>query len=168
VLGIVFLTIYFCRKRSQSLVSEPQQSQATQSTAITMSGDSDQPLLLREICFDGSVETKAIPRILDRYLSRKKVLAKFKITTHQVLSGKLKSALNLDEFIQKGKLNANNLLSILRDISWWINELHGETAQDGKNWSIFHANLSPKNIAIFESENRTYAIVVNYELAQGN
>jgi len=63
-------------------------------------------------------------------------------------------------------ISFDKIKMILSDLAWWINELHGETTQNGKNWTIFHGAISPNNIRIIEQENRVYAVIGNYEIAQ--
>ena len=59
------------------------------------------------------------------------------------------------------------VVDCLRDIAWWINALHGETTKDSHQWKIFHGAISPRNIAVVTGKGKLYALVVNYELAQG-
>lgn len=169
LLLFISVAIYLYMSRSRSVIYGNDRSQLTVTTAIDDTVERD-PLLHSVICYDGSVETKAIPRILSRYLTDNPSLfdPKFDITTKNVLHGNPVIGKNLHTYIQCAdeKLSFRQVIDILRDISWWINELHGETTTDGKNWSIFHGAMSPTNIWIVESDTRVYAMVVNYEFAQ--
>lgn len=159
ILGI-FVFYYFRGKNGSGYGP----SQPTATTALTSeTANGHVPLLDRNVCYDPCVETNAIPRIWAKFASEKTNLKKF--TAKQILSGELGTPL-IEYMNDIENLKFDKILVILRDIAWWINEIHGETTTDGKNWTIFHGGISPKNIAIVESDKKVNAIVVNYEIAQ--
>lgn len=137
------------------------------------------------VCYEGSIETKAIPLILEHFRKNKSLFTS-QISTRDVLQGTVGTA--LDKFLARRRLEYEEVAAILKDISWWIHALHGyrriagESLGENSHWSIFHGAISPRCIAIYESEpgiangagdgktlrsrNNVHAFVVNYELAQ--
>ena len=139
------------------------------------------------VCYEGSIETKAIPLILEHFLKNKSLINS-QISARDVLQGTFGTP--LDKFLARRRVEYDEVAAILRDISWWIHALHGyrriagESSGENSHWSIFHGAISPQCIVIYESEPgipngmgngktarsrcNLHAFVVNYELAQGH
>merc|ERR1719284_2282852 len=90
-----------------------------------------------EICYAPSVEVKAIPRILERYLAENQAFADEhpSLTVRDILSGQV--GRRLSDHIVDSRLSLEHTVDCLRDIAWWINALHGETTKDSHQWKIF-------------------------------
>merc|ERR1711887_89856 len=72
--------------------------------------------------FDGSVETKVIPHILQHYPNMF-LMRDLPLTKDMVLRG---GDRNLEMLLQQRLVNERNYLRILTEVAWWLMELHGE------------------------------------------